>query len=885
MLENRHFHCRRCQTLQTRKAGGRTSFFVPGSTKHYAPDLPLRLEHIKIEVEVDPRVKGVKATTTQRVRVIAANQTWMKLDQIGLEIHEVKVAGKPAEFAVEGNSLRVRIGTETQTFKPGEAFEFSIRHEARDPKRGMYFTGPDKDYPDKPYQVWVQGQDEDNRHWFPTFDYPNQKATSEVIATVPTGFTAVSNGALLSKKAEGGKTVFHYRLGTPHVTYLITLAVGEFVEWADKGPHDLPVQYFVAPGREEDGRRAFSNTPKMIAAYESKIGVPYAYEKYSQVAVQDFIFGGMENTSATTQTDLTLHDGRAHLDFRSDGLVSHELAHQWFGDLLTCRDWSHGWLNEGFATFMERVWVENNPTDFGGADEAKYYQYQDLKEYLAEDSGSYRRPVVCNTYLEPIDLFDAHLYQKGGLILNLIRATLGEEQFWEAVKLYVSRHKGGSVETLDLIRAIEDATGRNLRRFFDEWIFGAGYPEFELSYQWHEDKKFAELVIEQKQTGGESSVTKDGATTHLFHLSPLIELTLEGGKKVSRRIEIGEARDRVFLPAESKPLMVRFDVGGTIPKALKFPRPKEMLIYQLKNDTDSLGRIEAAQELSKIQEADVQAALAEAVKSDPFWGVQAEVAQVLADRRTPEARDALVAALTVKNPRARRAIVKALGKFKDVQATDALAKLMDRDESYFVEGEATLAWTVSQLRPGCEKEDYWDHVVRRLIGHLEKESYREVIRVSTLNALAELPGIGREERPLALATLMEWTRRGRPGDARMAAIMALGRVARAATGSERARVLELFSQLAEEPNFRVRMALIIALESTEAPDAIAIAERVRSLDLDGRVRRHAMGAIGSLREAGTTPESVATLKASFDKLEEEHRKLKAMVEEIKGGKA
>jgi aminopeptidase N len=392
-------------------------------------------------------------------------------------------------------------------------------------------------------------------------------------------------------------------------------------------------------------------------------------------------------------------------------------------------------------------------------------------------------------------------------------------------------------------------------------------------------------VIEQKQTGGESSVTKDGATTHLFHLSPLIELTLEGGKKVSRRIEIGEARDRVFLPAESKPLMVRFDVGGTIPKALKFPRPKEMLIYQLKNDTDSLGRIEAAQELSKIQEADVQAALAEAVKSDPFWGVQAEVAQVLADRRTPEARDALVAALTVKNPRARRAIVKALGKFKDVQATDALAKLMDRDESYFVEGEATLAWTVSQLRPGCEKEDYWDQVVRRLIGHLERDSYREVIRVSTLNALAELPGIGREERPLALATLMEWTARGRPGDARMAAIMALGRVARAATSSERARVLELFSQLAEEPNFRVRMALIIALESTEAPDAIAIAERVRSLDLDGRVRRHAMGAIGSLREAGTAPESVATLKASFDKLEEEHRKLKAMVEEIKGGKA
>src|SRR6185437_11759410 len=166
----------------------------------------------------------------------------------------------------------------------------------------------------------------------------------------------------------------------------------------------------------------------MIEAFEAKVGVPYAYEKYSQVAVQDFIFGGMENTSATTQTDRTLHDARAHLDFTSDSLVSHELAHQWFGDLLTCRDWSHGWLNEGFATFMERVWVENDTGQHGGVDEAKYYSYQDLKEYLQEDSGGYRRPIVSNTYIEPIDLFDRHLYQKGGLVLNLLRYVLGEDQ-------------------------------------------------------------------------------------------------------------------------------------------------------------------------------------------------------------------------------------------------------------------------------------------------------------------------------------------------------------------------------------------------------------------------------------------------------------------------
>src|SRR5207248_5546323 len=138
--------------------------------------------------------------------------------------------------------------------------------------------------------------------------------------------------------------------------------------------------------------------------------------------------------------------------------------------------------------------------------------------YIEEDTQHYRRPIVCNTYIEPIDLFDRHLYNKGGLVLNLIRSILGEDLFWKAIQLYVTRHRGQSVETLDLIRAIEDATGRNLRQVFDEWVFNAGYPQFELSYQWHDDSKSAELAIEQKQTEGKDELTKDGATTKLFHL-------------------------------------------------------------------------------------------------------------------------------------------------------------------------------------------------------------------------------------------------------------------------------------------------------------------------------------------------------------------------------
>jgi aminopeptidase N len=583
----------------------------------------------------------------------------------------------------------------------------------------------------------------------------------------------------------------------------------------------------------------------------------------------------MENTSATTQTDRVLHDERAHLDFSGDPLVSHELAHQWFGDLLTCRDWSHGWLNEGFATFMERVWIENNSDPDGGLDAAKYYSYQDLKEYLEEDREKYRRPIVCNTYIEPMDLFDTHLYQKGGLVLNLIRSQLGEDLFWQSIHTYVTRHRGQNVETLDLIRAIEDTTGRNLRRFFDEWIFGAGYPEFEISYEWHEDKKLAEIIVEQKQTRGQLSFTENEATTHLFHLSAVIELTLEGGKKLTHTVEIGEARDRIFLPAPSKPWMVRFDPGNTIPKTLKFPRPKELLLYQLKNDSDCMGRIEAAKELGKIANAEITSALAEALLKDRFWGVQAEIACVLGEIRTESARDALITGLKLSHPKARRAVVSALGTFKDSQAASALKKLAQSDPSYYVEAEAIGAWT------GSRRFDDEGPTEKFLLEQLTKESFQELIRSSALKGLGELPGTARGQRAAALTALIDWTKKGKPMDARLAAIRTLGSVAKIAVPHERARVFDLFSRLSDEDHFRIRMALLDALACSESSEALSLVEKIRSLDVNPRVRRRALVVRAELQEAGGLPESFTQLRSAYERLEEEQRKLKSALEELR----
>lgn len=873
--------CRFCENQSNlifrQKKGDRREFTMPGSKTHYAPDRPFRPEHILLNLKVDPKLRTVEGTVTHFLKPLDLQADVIKFDQVDLQIQDVTSSNVRLPFQVTNHCLEIQLSPLIEKLKNDEVFEVSIQYRTHHPRRGIYFTAPDSDYPKKRYQVWTQGQDEDSRFWFPTLDYPNQKATSEMKVLVPSGFTAVSNGALMAHKTtEEGQEYFHYRLGVPHVTYLITLVVGEWSQWTDFGPRNLPVQYFVEPGREEDGKRSFAHTPRMIEVFENKTGVAFPYEKYSQVAVQDFIFGGMENTSATTQTDLTLHDQRAQLDFSSDPLVSHELAHQWFGDLITCRDWSHGWLNEGFATFMERVWVEENPGPTGGLEEAKYYSYQDFKEHLQEDQGRYRRSIVCNTYIEPIDLFDTHLYQKGGLVVHLLRYLLGEFNFWKSIKHYLQKHRGQSVETIDLIRAIEETTGKNLRRFFDEWVFNAGYPEFEIHYEWHEKQKMTEWVIEQKQTGGALSKTDQGFTTLLFHLPVVIELTLASGEKIKHGIEIGEMKERVFLPADSRPVMVRFDPGFNIPRLQKFPRPKEMLLYQLKNDPDCMGRIEAVQELAKIADPDILQSLSETALFDRFWGVQVEAAKALGEIRTDSSKLALLNALHTSHPKGRRAIVNALSHFRDPGVAQALRSLAEKDESYFVEADATLAFVQASKEPFQTLDLSQVEPIEDFLFHqLRKDSYREVIRSAALLGLAELPGIQWGERPRAFDQILSWTKRGNTIDARTAAIRALGKILKTASASVKAKILENLDYFSGEENFRLRMQIVSSLEESECAEASSILSRIHDLDSDGRVRRNAKWAFDSLKKSKTFPAALDQLRTAFEKLEDDQRKLRS----------
>ncbi len=818
----------------------RKPFGGPGAKPQYNPDRPCRVEHIKIDLALDFPKKSLRGTCTLTFRAVSEVKS-IPLDAVDLVIDRVTAAGRRLRWEPAPEGLTVFL---PRPLKAGQRVDIAVAYHADEPRFGLYFVGPDKDYPDKPVQAWTQGQDNDSKYWFPCHDTPNTKSTTEVVATVPEEMFALSNGRLLStvRNRRQKTRTFHWRESVPHATYLVTLAAGRFTEIRARAGK-TPVTYYAQPGREADARRAFGNTPAMIRFLERKLGVPYPYEKYAQVAVADFIFGGMENTSATTQTDLTLHDARAHLDFSSDPLVAHELAHQWFGDLVTCKEWAHAWLNEGFATYIEACWTEHHL----GQDEFRYELLQNAKGYFGED-GRYRRPIVTNVFTEPIDLFDAHLYLKGGWVLHMLRGELGEEAFWASIRRYLQDNARGSVETVDLMRAVEKVTGRNLLPFFDQWIFKAGHPDLKASYAWNAETRTASLTVTQTQD------TADG--TPLFRFP--VQVQFGQGRGGDRRtIEVSQKEQTFTFKLARRPRWVRLDPEDRILKTLVFPRGADLLKAQLKDDPNALGRAEAARDLAKLGTPEAFRALKQALQKDRFWGVQVETAKALGSTKSPRALSLLLEAVDLRHPKSRRAVAEALGEFRDPAAAKALQAFLRKDASYFVEASAARA--LGRTRdPSALPE---------LERALSRSSHLDVLRSGCMAGLSELE----DERAFAL--VKSWTVRGRPEHARLAAVLALGTLAegRPRWGRE---ALDALTSLLDEGGFRLLRTTLNALATLKDERCTAALQRLLAAPVDPRVHAMAREVLQAYREKGQAPEAVRKLREDLESLTADHRKLK-----------
>jgi aminopeptidase N len=620
----------------------------------------------------------------------------------------------------------------------------------------------------------------------------------------------------------------------PLPSYLMTLVVGDFDVIEDrsvdrKGRTSVPVAYYAPRGRHADVRRAFGETPRMIELFGRLTGVPFPWSRYSQIVVKDFIFGGMENTTATTMYEHVLLDERAAVDITSNDLVAHELAHQWFGDYVTCRDWSHAWLNEGFATYFEHVERE----DRLGLDEYEYGVQGDVVNYLGEAGGRYMRPIVCRDYEEPIDLFDRHLYEKGGLVLHMLRRDVGDELFWKGVNLYLTEHGGGIVETNDLQRAFEDVSGRSFEQFFDQWVYRPGHPIVK-----------AQVSYERGQLNVKVRQTQKSAEVPLFAFPLEIEIATKAGKTHRHEKWVDSESDALVVSVAERPSWVCVDPRFRVVGSISVEAPADMLRQQLANGTTARIRWLAAQALDRRNDPDTVRALGAALSNErEAWMTRAEAAQALGKIRGPDSFEHLKHQLDTAHPKVRRAIVAALGSFRTDQAASLLSRAARSDESYLVGADAARALGETRQESG----------LRTLVGVLRESSWADVKRAGAIDGIAALGS------DAGIEHVKERTRYGHTSNARRAAVVALAKL------SDDRKTREHLEQLLDDADPHFRISVVGAIQTLGDPRARGGLRRRLERELDGRVARRIREA---LRGLGQGPNA-------------EHRRMSDEIEQLR----
>lgn len=779
----------------------------------YARSRDYNLSDVRTHLRFDLGQKKVLGEVSHSIELLRDDVQQIKFDSVELKIENVTVDGKPAKFETTTNELRVNLG---QAGHHGDKHDVTIRYSGQ-PHKGLYFVLPDKNYPNLPTEIWSQGEAEDTRYYIPIYDYPNDRTTSEMLLTVPASWQTVSNGRLVSVKDEpDGMKTWDWKQSEPLSTYLISIVAGEFVERKDAW-RGMPLLYVVPRGEENKIAVTFERTKQMLDAFSDKLGVRYPWAKYAQTSVDDFVVGGMENTSATTLTAHGLVNPLLAGEERegSDGLDSHELAHQWFGDLVTCKDWANLWLNEGFATYFQHFWTEQHY----GAGEADYEFWQDQTNWFNQ-SRLYGIPIVTRQFSDSLDNA-GNIYTKGAWVLRMLRFRLGDEDFFRGLHHYLEVNRGQNVVTEDLVRAIEQATSVNNDEFFHQWVYGAGAPKFQVSYTYDDAAKHVKLNVKQTQ--------KTEASVGLFHVPVEIEITTAAGHK-SFPIEVSKAEETFTLSVDSAPKMVLFDRGDKILKQLDFKKEAAELIFQLKNAEGISDRADAARALGDAKgNEDAVAALGAAATRDSFWGVRAEALRALGKIGGTSAEKQVLAALSNEKPWVRSVAVAQLGHFKDDASVAAkVEEISANDKAFTVRGAALEALA--------------DLKAPNALGVLSKavtsDSPDEIIRRSALRGFATL---GDDK---VVPILVDWAKPGKPLQARSAAISSLTRL-----DKKNKEITQTLISYLGEARSDIRFPTIFALGQRGDPDAIpALETLLKSADL-------------SIGMHGFVEEQLAALKA------------------------
>ncbi len=782
------------------------------------------IHHYKAELEFDFENRKVTGTTTIKFTPLRELNSF-SLDAISMRIQNVSgVAGMT--FKSTPTTIDFTL---PQNKGPADTLTIVVNY-ACNPQGGMYFRR-NQDNP-KLFYVSTYGEGGLHANWLPIYNDVNDKFSTEMIVSVPPPYVVISNGELLNQSARRDGTVaYHWLQKLPHPNYLISIYVGDF-EKGDLAPAfgTIPLSYWVPRGRLREGAYAFRNSTKMIEYFSKRFNYKYPWVKYDQIAVPDYAIGAMEHTGVTGHRASVLREASAPDDFgppaleeitspwSAEATISHEAAHHWFGNNLTCRNLSYIWLNESFASYLMMLWDEESL----GQDQLRYSVLVAKDHYFRFVRNHYMiRGLEHHNFDNTNAIYnEEHTYLKGAAVLHMLRAVLGDEPYFRALSHYLHKHQFANVISEDLKIAIEEAAGENLHWFFDDWIANGGHPNFEVRYRYLAEKKLIDLSVNQVQP-----IVKG---QDLFRLP--VKITIATPSRTwQERVWVENESERFSFPCAEKPLMVSFDGEGDLIAEIKCDKEIDELIYQAKHDALP-GRIWAIRELSNRFPVATRTAavLSEIIASNAFWAVRAEAALHLGAVRTPAAQQALELALQASDYRIRKGAVLALPKFGAVIAEPRLKQVITKDTHTDVVAAAILA--LAQANP---KQD--PSFITRQLG---RQSWYDEITIACVRAFGLLKNAS------LLATIKTYTDDRYNQDVRLAAVQVWSEIAPADKDLHKTLL-----DLTHSPVYALQQAAIGMLGSLQVEEAVTRLKAIVEADADANLSVPAREALGEIERA------------------------------------
>lgn len=823
----------------------------PSTQRQYAPDREIDVLHLALDVTPDFKQRTVAGTATIRFAPIARSLRELKLDAVDLTVESVDSTAKVQAYQVTADQIIV---TFVEPIAPGQETSVTIRYRAQ-PRQGLYFRTPEMGYPAGDTHLFTQGESIEARHWFPGYDSPNEKFTTEITCRVPEGMVVLSNGRKLSEEKDPatGLVAVRWLQDKPHVNYLVSLVAGHLKKVEDKY-RDIPMAFWTPASEIDQAMTSFRDTKDMMAFFESEIGIPYPWAKYDQVCVQDYAWGGMENTSVTTLNANTLFTEATENIRSSEGLLSHELAHQWFGDLVTCKDWSHIWLNEGFATYYESLYHGHK----NGRDAMLEEFYDRAKGLTANPDDP--KPIVSRKFATPEDMFRQYgylAYSKGSWVLRMLRAQIGDELYRRSIKTWLERHQYDNVVTDDLRAVVEEISGRSFDQFFDQWLYHGGSPNLEVSYSWDEATRIARVSIKQVQ--------KTSDEVLLFNLPLTIRFQTKGGP-VDRKITVKEREEDFYFPLAEAPGGVRIDPDLEVLARVNFNLPPAMLKAQLADTKDVIGRLIAVEQLGRQKDHESVDRLRETLNQDPYHGVRQAASRALRSIHTNEALEALLASTKQSDARVRRQVVDDIADFyRDAAYADALRVLnTEKNPDILKEAIRSLG--------GYSKPEVRD----QLLKYLNSESYRNSL------ADAAIAAIRSQDDPAFIAPLTDTLSKREAAFTSGGFGLGLDALAHLARNEENKDAIRQFlTGHVNSPKETVQLAAINALGTLGDPKAIAVVEKFATAGKESPAQSNSEAVVTRLRAERKPADEFKNLRGEVLGLEKQNRELRKDLDDLK----